>query len=442
MEQGGRATPEGAGVRNAIDEARIWVRAGNGGSGASSFRREKFVPYGGPDGGDGGRGGSVYLVADASMSTLLAFARRRQFKADSGGPGRGKKQHGKAGEDLVIRVPPGTVVRIEETGGPDVDLVRPGDTVMVARGGRGGLGNVHFATSTNRAPRLAQKGEPGEEHWLSLELKTLAQAALIGEPNAGKSSLLAATSGARPKIGSYPFTTLTPNLGVAEAILPTDDRVFVLADIPGLIAGAHEGAGLGHRFLRHVERAPLLVHVVDASRPDAVEAYRTVREELEAYRGDVGAKPEIIAANKLDLPGAREGYEALRRALPQSRVVGISTVTHEGVPALLQAVGDALAALPATTTPGLADPSAHRVYRLAPEEDAGFTVERDDDGVYRVRGRRVERVVAMTDMANDEGVDHLQKQLARLGVLEALERAGVGAGDTVTIGGWEMEWGV
>src|SRR6266851_7421616 len=256
-----------------IDEGRIWVKAGDGGNGIVSFRREKFVPFGGPDGGDGVRGGSVYLVARAGVSTLLEFVRRRHLRADSGGHGKGARQHGKAGDDLIVAVPPGTQVRSED--GLLADLVRAGDMVMVARGGRGGLGNTHFATSTQRAPRIAQKGEPGEERSLELELKTIAHAALIGEPNAGKSSLLAATSAAHPRVGDYPFTTLSPNLGVAE--VADTEEVFVLADIPGLIAGAHTGAGLGHRFLRHVERAPILVHVVDASRSDAIDAYRTVR---------------------------------------------------------------------------------------------------------------------------------------------------------------------
>ena len=416
-----------------IDEARIFVKAGDGGNGVVSFRREKFVPLGGPDGGDGGRGGSVYLVATPGISTLLDFTRRRHFRGENGGHGRGARQHGKAGEDLIIRVPPGTQVRSDD--GLLADLVRPSDTVMVARGGRGGLGNTHFATSTNRAPRIAQKGEPGEERWLNLELKTIAQAALIGEPNAGKSSLLAATSAARPKIGDYPFTTLSPNLGVAEA----PDEVFVLADVPGLIAGAHAGAGLGHRFLRHVERAPLLVHVVDASRPDAIEAYATVRRELEAYKPEVAAKPEIVAANKLDLPGARAGLERLQAALPDRPVVGISTVTHQGIPELLETVARTLASLPKPAEP--VAPGV-RVYRPAAEEEASFSVERTAEGVYRVHGKRVERLVAMTDLDSEEGTDHLQKQLDRLGVFEALERAGVQVGDTVQIGEWETEWGV
>lgn len=419
-----------------VDEGRIWVKAGDGGNGVVAFRREKFVPFGGPAGGDGGRGGSVYLVADPGLSTLLEFSRRRHFKAERGGAGRGKRQHGKAGDDLTIHVPLGTVVRSDD--GLEADLVRAGDSVMVARGGRGGLGNTHFATATNRAPRIAQKGEPGEERWLSLELKTIAQAALIGEPNAGKSSLLAATSAAKPKIGNYPFTTINPNLGVAEA--PSGDQVFVLADIPGLIAGAHTGAGLGHRFLRHVERAPILVHVVDASRHDALDAYRTVRTELESYKPELAAKPEIVAANKLDLPEARAGLEQLQAALADRPVIGISTVTNQGVPALLKAVEEALARLPRPQAPADADRSV-RLYRFAPQEEDGFVVEREGD-VFSVRGRRVERMVAMTNLDSDEGVEHLQKQLSRLGVFEALEKAGVEVGDTVRIGAWDVEWGV
>ena len=420
-----------------VDEARIWVKAGDGGNGVASFRREKFVPLGGPDGGDGGRGGSIYLVAQTGVSTLLEFARRRHIRADRGGSGRGARQHGKAGQDLTIAVPPGTLVHGDD--GLTADLVRAGDMAMVARGGRGGLGNTHFATSTNRAPRIAQKGEPGEERWLNLELKTIAQAALIGEPNAGKSSLLAATSGARPKVGDYPFTTLSPNLGVAEPP-GLEGELFVLADVPGLIAGAHTGAGLGHRFLRHVERAPVLVHVVDASRPDALEAYQTVRSELEAYKPEVAAKPELVAANKLDLPGAREGLERLRAALPERTVIGVSTVTNEGVPALLEALSAVLASLPQPEAP--ATDHEVRIYRLAPREDEGFTVEAVEADAYRVRGRRVERMVVMTDLNSEEGIGHLQKQLDRLGVFEALERAGVQVGDTVKIGEWETEWGV
>jgi GTP-binding protein len=428
------------GTRSALDEARIWIKAGDGGNGVVSFRREKFVPFGGPDGGDGGRGGSVYLQADRSASTLLQFSRKRHFKAEPGGHGKGQRKHGSAGDDLIIRVPPGTIVRSDD--GISVDLLRPGESAMVARGGKGGLGNIHFATATHQAPRIAQKGEPGEERWLSLELKTIAQAALVGEPNAGKSSLLAATSEARPRIAAYPFTTLEPNLGVAEAPSPTGEGdLLVLADVPGLIAGAHTGTGLGHRFLRHVERAPVLVHVVDASRPDALQAYRTVRAELEAYKPEVGAKPEIVAANKLDLPGARDGLAALINALPNRLVIGTSAVTNEGIPDLLTALADLLATIPPPEAAQEPAPAV-RVYRPAQHADESFTVERIADGVFRVKGKRVERTVAMTDLDNEDAIDHLQKLLKRMGVLEALERAGVQTNDTVHIGPWEMEWGI
>ena len=424
------------GPGNALDTARILVKAGDGGNGALSFRREKFVPRGGPDGGDGGRGGSIFLRADPSVSTLLDFAHRRHFKGGRGGNGAGSKKHGKKGQDLVIRVPPGTVVRSDEE--VLADLSRPGDEVMVARAGRGGLGNVHFATSTNQTPRVAQKGEPGEERWLDLELKTIADVGLIGYPNVGKSSLLAALTAARPKIGDYPFTTLSPNLGVAErdtAALET----YILADIPGLIEGAHRGVGLGHQFLRHVERARILLHVVDAAGPDPVTAYREVRRELELYNPALAAKPELVALNKIDLPAVRERLEeslnAFRDAESDRRVIPVSAMTTQGIAELKEALAETLAGLPAEPP---VTPAEMKVYRLAPE-DEGWTVERDGED-FRVRGKRVERVVAMTDLQNPDAVDMLQRTLGKLGVLEALERAGVGSGDTVHIGPAELEW--
>ncbi|MGE3272482.1 MAG: GTPase ObgE, partial [Chloroflexota bacterium] len=286
-------------VQNTIDTAAIFAKAGDGGNGASSFRREKFVPRGGPDGGDGGRGGSVYLVANPSVSTLLEFSNRRHFKAGRGGNGAGAKKHGKAGENIRILVPLGTVVASD--GVMLADLSQAGDEVMVARGGRGGLGNVHFMTSTNQAPTVAQKGEPGEERWVTLELKTIADVGLVGYPNVGKSSLLAALTAARPKIADYPFTTLEPNLGVAEQ----DHFTFVLADIPGLIEGAHRGVGLGHQFLRHVERSRVLLHVIDASVADPVATYEAVREELELYNPTLAARPEVVALNKIDRDDVR-----------------------------------------------------------------------------------------------------------------------------------------
>jgi GTPase len=421
-------------VQNSLDTAAIHVTAGDGGNGASSFRREKFVPRGGPDGGDGGRGGSVYLKANPSTSTLLEFSNRRHFKAGRGGNGAGAKKHGKSGQNVTILVPPGTVVAAD--GELLADLSQPGDSVMVARGGRGGLGNVHFATSTNQAPTVAQKGEPGEERWITLELKTIADVGLVGFPNVGKSSLLAALTAARPKIGDYPFTTLEPNLGVAER----GDFNFVLADIPGLIEGAHRGVGLGHQFLRHVERARVLLHVVDATVSDPVATYEAVREELELYNPALAAKPELVALNKIDRPDVRDRLQDVltrfKGAFPDRSVTPVSALTTQGVSELVTAITETLATLP-KEPPRPAQEM--KVYRLPPTQDEGWTIENEGDA-YRVRGKRVERVVAMTDLTNPDAVDMLQGTLKRLGVLQALEAAGVGSGDTVRFGNVELEW--
>ncbi len=412
-----------------LDEARIYVKGGDGGNGALSFRREKYVPFGGSDGGDGGRGGSVFLRVSHNENTLLQFTHKRHFKAERGGNGAGRKKHGRKGQDVIVDVPPGTVVRTEE--GLLADLVYPGEMLLVARGGRGGLGNVHFATPTNRAPRVAQKGEPGEEHWLDLELKTIADVGLVGLPNAGKSSLLAAISAAHPKIASYPFTTLSPNLGVTEV----GDVAIVVADIPGLIEGAHRGVGLGYQFLRHVERARLLVHVVDASAADPVADYRVVRDEMTEYDPALAERPSLIALNKMDLPEAEARRAELIAAFGGRDVYPVSAVSGAGVAALLTAIAGALAELPAPEAP----PDAGlRVYRLAPAEEA-WSVERFGNG-FRVRGKPVERLMAMTDLNQEDAAAELQRRLARMGVLQALERAGVGSGDTVVIGDAELEW--
>src|SRR4051812_7819710 len=415
-------------VQNSIDTAAIFAQAGAGGNGASSFRREKFVPRGGPDGGDGGRGGSVYLRASPSVSTLLEFSNRRHFKAERGGGGAGAKKHGKSGQDVIILVPPGTVVTTD--GELLADLSQPEDEVMVARGGRGGLGNVHFVTSTNQAPTVAQKGEPGEERWLTLELKTIADVGLVGYPNVGKSSLLAALTAAHPKIGDYPFTTLEPNLGVAEQ----GDFTFVLADIPGLIEGAHRGVGLGHQFLRHVERARVLLHVVDATVSDPVATYEAVREELELYNPALAAKPELVALNKIDRPDVRERIPLLldrfKQEWPDIPVAAVSAMTTQGVDGLLALMIETLAALPQAPLSTAAE--MMKVYRLKPTEE-GWVVDTEADG-YRVRGKRVERIVAMTDLTNPDSVEMLQSTLKRMGILSALEAAGCGSGDNVRFG--------
>lgn len=418
--------------RSGIDLARIYVKGGDGGDGVVSFRREKFVPLGGPDGGDGGRGGSVYLRGEPGLDTLLDFQHRAHFKATRGGHGRGKKMHGKKGDDVIVSVPLGTVITSDE--GFFADVSRAGELVLVARGGRGGLGNVHYATSTNQTPRVAQKGEPAEERWLRLELKTIADVGLVGYPNAGKSSLLAAVSRARPKIAAYPFTTLTPNLGVAER----EDVSFTIADIPGLIEGAHRGVGLGHRFLRHVERARLLLHVLDGAADDPLGDYDRLRRELELYDEKLVAKAQVVAVNKLDLPEANGRWPELREAFRGRglEVRGISALTGQGVGELLEVLAERLKDLP---PPQLAAGDGVRVYRLAADEDAWW-IERDGQD-FVVRGKRVERMANMTDDKNPEAIEMFQRTLRKLGILEALEQAGAQPGDTVRIGRFEVEWG-
>ncbi len=430
-----------------LDEARILVKAGDGGNGASSFRREKFVPFGGPDGGDGGRGGDVLLQGNHNLNTLSWFQNRSHFEAERGGNGQGARRHGKRGADLTIDVPLGTQVFDEE--GLSADITQDGERVQVARGGKGGLGNVHFATATNRAPRMARKGEPGEERTLRLELKTMGDVGLVGAPNAGKSSLLAALSAAKPDIGAYPFTTLTPNLGAATV----DGLSFVVVDVPGLIKGAHAGVGLGHRFLRHVQRARILVQVVDGSTADPLESYRTVREEIRLFDPSLLERMQLVAVNKMDLPTARASWAALRRSLLLERQGGVHPVsarTGQGVAELEADMKRCLEEERAQgdrepedgASPGLALRNGRgggvRTYRARPESE-GYTVAREQEG-FRVRGRPVERIVAMADMDTDEGVADLQRQLQRLGLFRDLERAGVKAGDTVRIGDFELEW--
>ncbi len=417
--------------RGLIDEARILVRAGDGGNGIVSFRREKYVPRGGPDGGDGGRAGDVILRATRGLNTLAPFAHRTSFAAERGGNGGGALKHGKRGADLVIDVPLGTAVYEGEH--LLADLTHDDQQVVVARGGKGGLGNVHFTTSTNRAPRMARKGEPGEERSLALELKTIGDVGLVGEPNAGKSSLLAALSAAHPEIADYLFTTLSPNLGVAVV----GDVPFVVVDIPGLIEGAHAGHGLGHRFLRHVERSRLILYVVDGAGQDPVGSYDLMRRELDMHDTALLDKPSLVAVNKMDLPDASHGREDVQRHLRSTdgpRVFPVSALTGEGVPALSKALYEQLARLERQRE----DEPVVRTYRLAPTEEK-HSIKRQGD-VLVVRGRDAERVIAMADLDSDEGIADLQRQLGKIGVLRDLERAGVQPGDTVRIADFELEW--
>jgi GTP-binding protein len=420
-----------------LDDVRIFVRAGAGGDGASTMRREAHVPRGGPDGGDGGRGGSVYLRVDAGQTALHDFRYKHHFHATPGGRGERQKRHGKAGDDLFLAVPPGTAVLDGESGALLADLVAVGQEVMVAKGGRGGLGNTHFATATHQAPKHAQRGEPGEERWLRLELRLIADVGLVGLPNAGKSTLLAALTAARPKIASYPFTTLEPNLGVMD--LGVDDgRRPTIADVPGLIEGASSGAGLGHAFLRHVERTRVLLHVVDGSGKDPSWDHGVIREELEAHDPALLAKPMLTVFNKLDLPAAREAWPSFREALGRAElpVIAISAETGEGLDDLRAAIGALLPDLEALDAPP--DPAGVVVHRLEAAGD-GYTIERED-GAFRVRGKRIERLTNQTNFDNEESAERFQRELVRTGIDGALRAAGIRPRDQVRIAAIELEW--
>jgi GTP-binding protein len=423
-----------------LDEVTITVRAGDGGDGAATMRREAHVPRGGPDGGDGGRGGSVYLRVDAGETMLRDYRFKHHFRADSGGRGEGSKRHGKAGHDLYLSVPPGTLVRDAVTGDLLADLVSREQDVMVARGGRGGLGNVHFATAVNRAPTHAQKGEPGEERRLQLELRLIADIGLVGLPNAGKSTLLSVLSNATPEVAPYPFTTLTPNLGVLDlaAFDPGDDRRVTVADMPGLIEGASSGAGLGHEFLRHVARTRILVHVVDMAGTDPERDYQVIRGELEEYEPQLVGKVTLVVANKMDLPGARENLAAFERARARDglTVVAISAEQKTNIDGLVAALAKLLPDADELARP--AESAGVVVHRFESGPDA-FSVQREGEG-FRVIGRRVERLAAQTNFDNPESADRFQRDLAKLGVGRELQRAGVSTGDTVHIGAVELEW--
>ncbi len=419
-----------------LDRVKIWVRAGDGGDGAATFRHEAHVPRGGPDGGDGGRGGSVYLRVDPGQTTLRDFRYSHHFKASGGGRGERARRHGKAGDDLHLAVPPGTAVLDDATGELLADLVARGQEAIVARGGRGGLGNTHFKTATHQAPKHAQKGEPGEERWLRLELRLIADIGLVGLPNAGKSTLLAALTAARPKIADYPFTTLEPNLGVME--LPDDDRRPTIADLPGLIEGASAGAGLGHAFLRHVERTRVLVHVVDGASPDPEWDAAVIRDELRAHDPALLDKPILVVFNKLDLPAAAAAWPAFRAAREAEglRVVALSATSGAGIDGLRVALAQLLPDAAQLAAPP--EPAGVVVHRVETMGDA-FVVEREN-GAFRVRGRRIERLAAQTNFDNEESAERFQRDLARLGIEDELRRAGVAAGDTVRIGRTELEW--
>ena len=424
----------GSGRSVFIDEAEIEVKAGDGGDGIVSLRHEKHVPRGGPDGGDGGRGGDVVAVADAHLRTLVDFSYRHSYRAESGGRGGPNRRQGKRGVVLEIRLPMGTVVRDVADGSVVADLVGAGQEVSLARGGRGGRGNAHFASSTRQTPRFAEKGEPGEQRRLFLELKLLADIGVIGLPNVGKSSLIARVSAARPKIADYPFTTLVPNLGVVRVEAGTS---FVIADLPGLVEGAHRGAGRGHDFLRHVERTRGLIHVLDMGAPDRDprEDFAVINQELALYDAGLAERPQVVALNKMDLrPDAErvaevegfleaQGYAALR----------ISALTGEGVRPLM---GRAALLLEEREepAPAAAPTPKPRPRRQRPE------VRKVGEGLFEVRGEEVQRAVVMTDLENNEAVRFLHRRLERMGVIRRLRELGAKGGDRVRIGEVELDY--
>src|SRR5688500_3671722 len=424
-------------VRVFSDRARILVSGGAGGDGASTFRREAHVPRGGPDGGDGGRGGSAILVGAAGMTTLGDFKRQRHFRAAPGGRGMGRRAHGKNAPDVVVRVPPGTVVRTHPEGEFLGELMEADAQLVVARGGRGGRVNVHFASATHRAPKHAEKGTPGEEQRIELELKLIADIGLVGAPNAGKSTLLAALTEARPEIGAYPFTTITPNLGVVAL---DEDRTAVIADVPGLIEGANEGRGLGHHFLRHVERTRVIVGVVDGAAREPVEEWAAVADELRLHDPALLERPMPLVVTKLDLPEVRERWRELRAGLTTDGVepIGVSAHDGTGLDRLRARLADALGEATIAEAERPLDEQM-RVHRFDPLAE-GWEVLAEADG-YRVRGRRIELQAARTDFENDESRDRFWRLLERLGIDAELRRQGAGAGSTVLIGPVELEWG-
>ncbi len=448
-----------------IDKVTIHVKGGDGGAGCMSFRREAHVPKGGPDGGDGGHGGDVVVVADAQVSSLVHYRFKHHFKASRGVHGKGSRKHGARGEDLILKVPVGTVIRSydEETknaGELIADLTHDGESVVVMPGGAGGRGNIHFVTSTRRAPAFAELGEPAHEGWIQLEMKLMADAAFVGMPSAGKSSLIARMSAARPKVANYPFTTLVPNLGVA---LTNNDYSFVVADIPGLIEGAHEGKGLGHEFLRHIERTALIVQIVDLTGDwegrDPLHDYEVIAKELSLYKEELGMRPRMVVANKIDIPGTEDICNKLAKRVRDDSIAAaggdefalsridpklyeISALTGKGVESLKNAIGTKVQELREQALQAQKEkPAYDKVWSLKQDtHDKSFTVDCLVDGVYRVSGNAVERMVVQTDWENEEAISFLQHRFKRIGLDAALEKAGARDGDEIRILGFAFDF--
>lgn len=420
-----------------IDITNIRLRAGNGGNGAVAFRREKYEPAGGPAGGDGGDGGNIIIKADEGLSTLLDFRYQHVYRAEHGENGRNKKQYGKNGEDLILRVPVGTLVKDAESDKVIVDIKDKDQSFIIAKGGKGGKGNAKFATSTRQAPRFAEPGTKGDELMVTLELKLLADVGLIGYPNVGKSTLLSIVSEARPKIANYHFTTLEPNLGVVNL---GDGNTFVMADIPGLIEGAHEGIGLGYEFLRHIERNRILVHVIDASGlegRDPVEDFYQINNELKKYNEKLADRPQIVVANKMDLPSSKENIERLKEELePEYKVYPISAATREGIQELKGGIWELLESTPIEEEYHTFD----EVYLEPETEDEEDVIVRKENGKFIVEGSLVERLLDVTNFDDYDSARYFQNSIRRSGAIEKLKELGVAEEDPVYICGYEFEF--
>ena len=419
-----------------IDQVSVYVKAGDGGNGIAAFRREKYVPKVGPAGGDGGNGGDVIFEVDEGINTLIDFRYNRHFKADRGENGMSKSKHGRNTEALVVPVPPGTVVYDEDTNELLADLTEHGQRAVIVKGGRGGRGNIRFATSKNPAPTLSENGEPGEERNIRVELKVIADVGLVGFPSVGKSTLLSVVSAARPKIADYHFTTLSPNLGVVDT---EDGRSFVMADLPGLIEGAHEGVGLGHQFLRHVERTRLIVHLIDMASMEGrnpYDDYVKINEELKQYDDVLMEKKQIIVANKMDMPEAEENLAEFREKIGADvDVIPISSFTRKGLDVLLYKIADTLDTIPKHTA--VIEDTV--VIEPKPQEKP-FTVSRDDDGAFVLQGNEIEKLFKMTDFTTDEGVKRFARQIRHMGVDNELRKRGAQDGDTVRLLDFEFEF--
>ncbi|EKN66198.1 GTPase CgtA [Neobacillus bataviensis LMG 21833] len=425
-----------------VDQVKIYVKGGDGGNGMVAFRREKYVPNGGPAGGDGGKGASVVFEVNEGLRTLMDFRYKHHFKADRGEHGMSKGQHGRGSKDMIVKVPPGTVVMDAETKEVIADLVEHGQQAVIAKGGRGGRGNTRFATPSNPAPEIAENGEPGQERDVVLELKLLADVGLVGFPSVGKSTLLSVVSSAKPKIAEYHFTTIVPNLGMVET---EDSRSFVMADLPGLIEGASEGVGLGHQFLRHIERTRVIVHVIDMAATegrDPYEDYLTINRELKEYNLRLTERPQIIVANKMDMPDAEENLQKFKEQLEEDYpIFPISALSRKGLRELLFAVADKIEETPEFPLDHEEeDTGIHRVLYKHEADPENFTITRESDGSYVLSGEKLERLFKMTDFSREESVRRFARQLRGLGVDDALRQRGAKDGDIVKLLEFEFEF--